>query len=191
MQTEVADMGGGFEGGDFDLDAGPRVSNDAIIKILVMLIWVVGLYVYEWVNIDSLTTRNNQIQAQVNALTEEANKLRPEVEKSKGLQKEGNDLERKITLVKELGALRLREIRAVDHLQNIIPERVWFSSFRFSQGKFQVEGVSANDQDLDKLLDGLRSYPTFQDVLLLRAVETKSKQGTMKSFSITSNLGGG
>ena len=193
--TEFGDMtfDDNFEGaaGGFDLGAEPTDSKDIVVKVLVMLIWGVGLYSYELYNIGNLEAEHAKQQATYNTLHNEVAKKRPEVEKAKGLQAENNELNKKIELVKDLGKLRLREIRAIDHLQNIVPERVWFNIIEFKDNTFSVEGVSANDAELDKLLKGIRSYSTFQDVLLAKAVEEKSKQGTLKKFTITSNLAGG
>lgn len=175
---------------NFDL-GGESSSKDTIIKIIVMLIWGIGLYSYEIYNIGNLETTNQKLTADVTRVSNEIARIKPEVEKAKGLQAENNELNKKIELVKELGKLRLREIRAIDHLQNIVPEKVWFNKIEFKDDRFFVEGISANDAELDKLLKGIRSFGTFQDVLLAKAVEQKTKQGTLKQFEITSNLAGG
>lgn len=187
-QTEISDVqfDEAFDP-DFD-DASGGGQRDMFVKIIVMVMWVGVLYGYEWYNIGQLTSSLQRVQQQEAQLVAEATALKPQVEKAKVLQKENEELNKKLSLVKDLGRLRLREIRAIDHIQNIVPEKVWLSSLKFKDDDFEVVGLSANDQELDKLLDGIRENPTFKDVLLSRAVEEKSKQGNVKAFVITSKL---
>jgi len=174
---------------DVGFDDSAKDQGGPLNKILLMLIWVVGLYVYEWYNIGNLTQQNTQLQAQIAKLDQEVGAIKPQIESAKKLQSANQELTKKLGLVRELGRLRLREIRAIDHLQNVIPERVFFSNIKFTDTTFEVTGQSANDQDLDRLLEGMRQNAVFVDVLLARSVEQKGPQGNTKSFLITSGLG--
>jgi Tfp pilus assembly protein PilN len=157
-------------------------------KIFFMLIGCVSLYFYEMYNIDQLTSANSAVNAQVQQLDQEIGSIKPKIESAKKLQNENEELNKKLKLVKDLGRLRLREIRAIDHIQNILPEKVWLTTMKFTETTFDVVGFSANDQELDRLLDGIRQHPTFVDVLLARSVDQKTAQGNVKSFNITSSL---
>lgn len=163
---------------------------NAFVKLAVMALATIGLITYEWYNIGQLQKEQASINTQLSAITAEIAQLQPQVEEAQKLQKEYLDFKNKINLIKDMGRVRLREIRAMDHLQNIIPEKAWFSRLAFEEGRFTAEGVAANDQVLDALLDGIRRHSAFKDVLLAKAIEQKTPQGTLKSFVITSNLGG-
>jgi Tfp pilus assembly protein PilN len=171
--------------------ARPRPGDGLFSKVGLILMWTICLYAYEWYNIGRLNSELAGLTSEATQLDVEIAKLKPQVEKSKVLQKENDELNSKVTLVKNMGRLRLREIRAIDHLQNIVPEKVWFNSFKFTEENFEVTGLSANDQELDVLLDGIRQNPTFQDVILSRSIEQKTAQGNVKSFLITSKLARG
>lgn len=185
-KTDVAD---GFdESFDTNFDEEGSGSGGTGKKIVLILVGSLILYAYEWYNIGSLNDESATIQASIAQLDQEINSIKPKIASAKKLQSENEELNKKLNLVRSLGRLRLREIRAIDHLQNIIPEKVWFNAVKFTDTTFEVTGLSANDQELDKLLDGIRENPTFVDVLLSRSIEQKSAQGNMKSFVITSSL---
>ena len=159
-----------------------------VVKVIIILIFPVLLYAYEWYNISQLETQAAAVQSQLTNIQNQVNALKPEADKAKLITQEYDAFRKKIELIKEIGKKRLREIRALDHLQNIIPEKAWFTTIKFEENRFTIEGVVANDQTLDALLEGIRRHPGFKDVLLAKAVEQKGDQGTLKSFVINSNM---
>ncbi len=166
-------------------------NSDVVAKIIAMLVWVVLLYGYEWYNVSQLTARANAAKAQLNKVNNDIQNLKPQIDAAKAITREYEAFKKKIELVKVIGQNRLREIRALDHLQNVIPEKSWFTLVKFENDQFQLEGVAANDQTLDTLLASVRRHSGFKDVLLSKAVESKNDQGTLKVFVINSNMTGG
>lgn len=188
----TATTSGGFDAGesiqfesDFDSAEGPNT----FVKLALIALATVGLVTYEWYNIGQLQSQMQTLNTELSSVTAEVAALQPKVEEAKLLRQEYLDFKNKIDLIKNIGRIRLREIRAMDHLQNVVPEKSWFSRISFENGRFIVEGVAANDQVLDALLAGIRKHTAFRDVLLAKAVEQKTPQGTLKSFVITANLG--
>lgn len=166
-------------------------NSDVVAKVLAMLIWVLVLYGYEWYNVGQLTAQAQQASTRLNSINTQIQQLQPQIQQAKAITAEYEAFKKKIELVKVIGQNRLREIRALDHLQNVIPEKSWFTLVKFEDNEFQLEGVAANDQTLDTLLASVRRHTGFKDVLLSKAVESKNDQGTLKVFVINSNMAGG
>lgn len=168
---------------------GVKLDKDMLVKLIVMALGVALLMLYENYNIGELQGRLNEVTNQNAAVVAELERGRPIAEKAKKLQKEIQELEQRIDLVKKLSRTRLREIKTVDYLQNIIPERVWFTSLNFTSGNLKIEGGAMSDDQLNKLIENMENSPLFKNVILMRAVEQKnSREGTVKMFLVTSQL---
>lgn len=185
-QTFVAD-----ESVQFTVESTETEGANPVVKVLVMLLWTVGLIVWEQYNIGQLDKQISSLSAQSQQITSDIAALQPDLAQAEKTNKDYAAFKNKVDLVKKLGRLRLREIRALDHLQNIIPEKAWFTNISFVEDKFLVEGVAANDQILDNLIEGIRRHTGFKDVLLAKAIEEKTGQGNLRIFLITSTMAGG
>jgi Tfp pilus assembly protein PilN len=177
----------------FDTKADGGVASSPagmLLKFLLMFMGAAGLMMYESYNIGELRTALQQAQAASTALSQELTEKKPMVAKARELQKQIQDLESRIQAIKDLSKVRLREIKAIDYLQNIIPEKVWFSLLEFDKGAVKVEGGTTSDDELNLFLEEMERKSIFSNVILLRAVEQKVKEGTIKVFNISATLSG-
>jgi Tfp pilus assembly protein PilN len=158
------------------------------IKFVVILGLTGGLMLYETFNVDNLRDQLASLNKINTDLQDQITKNQPIATKAKELQKKITDLEGRIKIIKDLSRTRLREIKALDYIQNVIPEKVWLESIDFSDDKVKIIGQSVADDQLNKFLESLDGKSYFQNVILLRAVETRTKEGTTKSFEIASSL---
>ena len=173
-----------------ELDEGANPARDALVKIMLILLGTVVVIVYEGYNISGLRDKLSQLNSEKTGLAQELEKKKPIAGKARELQKKILDLEGRIQGIKDLSMIRLREIRAVDYMQNVIPEKVWLTTLDFSQETLKIEGGTLADDELTKFIEALESKSYFKNVILLKAVEEKSDKGTVKVFTITSTLTG-
>jgi Tfp pilus assembly protein PilN len=176
---------------DTAFDAGtlesPRGAN-AFSKILFMGIFVVGAMIFESFNISQLQSQLSGLTTQKTTLLAEIDEKKPVAEKARTLQKEILDLEAKISGIRGLSKIRLREIKAIDYIQNVIPEKLWLTHLVFDGDQLKIEGASLSDNDLNKFTDSLDGKSYFRNVILLKSVEQKAKEGSLKIFEISSGL---
>ena len=175
----VGQEGGGGSGG---------ATKDTVVKIVVLLIWLAGLMAYESYNIGELDSKIAEKNSEKNKLAADIQMKKPIADKARDLQAQLEDLEARIKSIKDLSRIRLREIKAIDFVQNIIPERVWLSSLAINSDKVDFSGGAMSDENLNRFMEALESKSNFKNVILLKAVEQKSKEGTIKVFDITSSL---
>ena len=169
-------------------------SNDTksnAIKIILMIMWAGGLFAYQKFNISNLEEQLAGARAKATDLNRQIQQHQAEADQAKRMQKDIQELKRRIKIIKGLSKTRLREIKAIDYIQNNIPNKLWLSSLTFKDNKMKLLGSSMTDDQLNRFLDALeqnKSY--FQNVLLLKAVdESDGKMGTLKSFEISSDMG--
>lgn len=173
-----------------DQGGGSEAQKEALIKIMLMAVFSVILVFIENSNISDLkkeqfvyTSQLQEIQGKIAKLKEEAGKLAE-------FEKESKELEDKMKIMKALSKTRLKELKALDFLQTIMPERVWLSSLDYSNEKFSLKGLALTDDDLTDLIQSLDKSSFFTDVVLLQAREQTSKDGTLKVFEMTTTIEG-
>lgn len=170
--------------------------KDLIVKVFIMFAAMGLLMLYESYNIDQLKQKLSGLTTQNQNLAAEITRKKPAAEKAKALQKDIQDLEARIQVIKDLAKYRLRFIKALDYIQNIIPDKVWLARITIKEPKdssttdlgLNVEGTSLSDDQFNRFLDALASNSLFKNVIPIRAVDQASKQGTFKLFEITSEI---
>lgn len=169
-------------------DEGAKDPKTTALKVFCMLGALGLLIIYESYNIGQIRGQINDATALKNKLAKEIQEKKPIAEQARDLQKKIQDLEGRITSIKNLSKYRLREIKAIDFIQREIPERVWLTSLDFKDETIKIEGGSITDDELSKFLDSLDGKSYFRDVRLSKAIEEKRKDGTIKVFEILGNL---
>lgn len=165
--------------------------KDKVIKVLVMSLGVVALLIYENLNIDALTSQRNVYVAQNSQLTQELQKIEANAGQLEQLKKENEKLQEKLKILTGLSKSRLRELKALDNLQNFIPEGVWLETLDYDGEKVLLKGFATNDRDLNAFVDSLEQSTYFIDVILSKAIEQKKDSGAVKQFEINTALGDG
>lgn len=163
-------------------------SQSAFVKIIVMFITLGVLWGYETYNLSGLRGQLALLNKEKSKLAAELREKQPMAEKAKAMQKEIQDIEARVQSIKGLSKIRLREIKAIDYLQNVIPEKVWFTGLDFSDSSLKIDGGAISDEQLNRFVDALEGKSYFRNVIILRSVEQKAKDGTIKAFQISSSL---
>ncbi len=183
-------------GGDttyaISLDKGPQTEaqKEAVIKILLMSVFAIILVVIEHNIIDGLKKEHIVLSSQLEESKAKVAQLKLEADKQSEYEKEAKELDDKMKIIKTLSKTRLKELKALDFLQSIIPERVWLSSLEYHNDKFSLKGHAMTDDDLTDFIQSLDKSSFFNEVILLQAKEQTGKEGTLKVFEITASIEG-
>lgn len=160
-----------------------------LTNFALLLGGVILLYIYQTYNLSSLDEilRNkNRVLAETRHKVEGFKKESAEAKKD---QQKIQVIERKMEIIKELSRSRLIELKALDYLQTIIPDRVWFTKINYSDKDFSFEGFSLSDEDFNTFMARLERGGVFLNVVPIRFTEESSSQGKGKAFTVTCRLG--
>src|SRR5690606_32481725 len=109
-----------------------------------------------------------ELKARMAAVRNRANTLQAELQKRKAeasdvskSQVEIKELEAKIDIMKRLTKVRVRELKALDYLQTVIPDRVWLRTIDYRDDKVRFEGYAISDEDLSDFLNRLEGRNYF------------------------------
>lgn len=166
------------------------VRRQALIKASVILLFPVLLFVWEKLKINSLQSEKAQVQQRVDAIEAEKasfGSAAPRVEKANMLKEK---IEKQIKVIRELAKNRLREVKALDQLQSVLPSGTWLTDVNMEGGKITLEGFALNEGSLTELLTALNSNVFFSMVQPKgTSLQTDAALGSITKFSIEFRVG--
>jgi Tfp pilus assembly protein PilN len=186
--STVADQSSGSGGSD--------QVREALIKVAMIILFTLGLMIYESQNLRSLTEEAAQARDQVTRLTTENAAKLAEVAKFKDVEVQAKELEDKLKILKLLSKLRLREVKTLDFMQTSIPEKVWLKSIsyesdkmRMEAGHFQFTGNAVATEELTEFVRRLEDSAYLMDVIVIKNQEVAvSKSNSVREFLFTAEV---
>lgn len=182
-------------------DAGASsVSSDnlreGIVKIAFVLLFTLGLMLYENQNIRSLNEEQARLQAQSTQMLAQNAAKEADVLKVKDIEIQAKELEDKLKILKLLSKLRLREVKTLDFMQSSIPEKVWLKAINYESdkvrveaGHFQFSGNSVGTEELTEFVKRLDDSAYLMDVIVVKNQEVPvNKSTTMREFLFTAEV---
>jgi len=164
-----------------------------IIKIAICFMFVIGLFVYESINIPKLKNQLEEENKSLMQLTEYNNKAAMAVAEIKKQQEHKALIEKQIASLDGLSKVRLKYIKVLDLIQSHLPDKIWFSSLKTRDNLLEVTGTAFSENDITNFLDGMGKSIFFSDVSMLSSEDVIGKdpnQKKLKKFTINFTLEG-
>jgi len=162
-----------------------------IIRVVVLLMAPAVLIYIETAKIRQLTAQLVQVNSEMSTLQAAVTQKEAKLAENGDLQAKAKELANKLQILMKLSKLRLREVKALDYIQSVIPEKVWLTDLKIANAKLELKGAALTDDELTLFVKGLENSAFFTNVLLVQAQEQKSAQGTFRQFEINSSVEGG
>lgn len=176
---------------DFD-DAKPINPIVLLVKVIIMLMFIIGLFVYESINIPKLQNQLEQENMKLQQLTEYNNKAALAVAEIKKQQEHKNLIERQIASLDGLSKVRLKYIRVLDLIQTNLPEKLWFTSLKSKDNTLEVSGLAFSEDEITNFLNVMGKSIYFSDVSMLSSEDViagrDANQRKFKKFNINFTL---
>ena len=148
-----------------------------IVNLTLCIGGILALYFYQSFNLSELKAEITTKSVQLSTLRENVVKLKEKSEGVKSAQIKLRDIEKRMEVMKSLSKSRLEPLKALDYLQTIIPDRVWFEKVVYSKKSFTFEGFALSDDDFNTFMSRLENGGVFVDIVPVRFVEDGAKQG--------------
>jgi Tfp pilus assembly protein PilN len=136
-------------------------------KAVVILVFPLLLFAYEYSNISALKTQLDTIDTEAKAI--EAKKAAfgdaaPKVDKFKKMQRK---IDRQMVVIKMLAKNRLTDVKALDAIQELTPNQVWFESLTIDNGIVSAKGYATSNSELQPFYNRISSSPLFSNFNLV------------------------
>lgn len=183
--ASAAAAGSGFGGGGDMFLAAEDMRKEALKRILVILIPTVGLYLYETQNIPGKQAELSSKQQVLTELQSYNEKQAASVAEIKKFKEDEAIIEARISALDKISKDRDREIRVMDLLQGVIPEKAWLTRIQLNPEKVVIQGMAVSDYEVSQFLEALTKSVFLMDVNLVSSAEAVIDGVNLKKFEIS------
>lgn len=166
------------------------VRRQAAIKVAIILLFPTLMFIWEKLRLNSLQSDQVQIQQKVTAVEAERasfGSTAPRVAKANKLKEK---MTKEIKIIRELARNRLREVKALDQLQTILPDKTWISAIKIEGSKITLDGYALNESAITELMTALNTNAFFSGVQPKGQVqETNKILGQVTKFGFEFRVG--
>ena len=189
LSTQVggasAAAGSGFGGGGDMFLAAEDMRKEALKRILVILIPTIGLYIYQTQNIPGKQAELSSKQQVLTELQSYNEKQAASVAEIKKFKEDEAIIEARISALDKISKDRSREIRVLDLLQGVIPEKAWLTRIQLNPEKVIIQGMAVSDYEVSQFLESLTKSVFLMDVNLVSSAESVVDGVNLKKFEIS------
>lgn len=161
-----------------------EVRKDAFKKLVLLLVGPLALYIYENQNVPAklqILDAKNQTLSQLQSYNE---KQAASVAEIKQFKEDEALIETRISALEKIAKDRHKEIRVLDLLQTIIPEKAWLTKVEINPEKINIEGMALTDYEVSTFLDSLTKSAFLLDVNLVSSSEFSQDGVNLKKYEI-------
>lgn len=157
----------GFEpvgGAGLDI-ASVDLQKQAGKKLALILLFPALLMAYEKFNVSGIESETEAIQRQAQSIQAENAQYGDIGPRVAQYTKEKEKIMRELNVVKGLTEPRLRELKALDQLQSLVPQATWLKKFTMKGNSVVMTGYSTSSERISELIGALDNSPFFSEVI--------------------------
>jgi hypothetical protein len=169
---------------DLGLDGEEASGNpvEAVIKVVLMIAVIGGLFYHESTNIPRLQADLEEENRKLQELVAYNDKAAASVAEIKKLKDHKALIEKQIESLDGLSKVRLKYIRALDLIQTNMPEKMWLLDLETKENILSASGVSFSEAEITQFLDVMGRSVYFSDVSMLSSEDLVSRDGDNRKF---------
>lgn len=181
--VKKADIKGGMESSS---GGGIAISQQAnsVIKLILILAPVLGLYVYEKFDIGAKTERMQAVKTEHTQLTTELQKVGSVDDIVRQVNEQKKELDDKFSVMRQIFGLRSQKLQSLTALQTHIPQSCWMKKLTFKDSNVTVEGYSMALEDAQVYSTLLAQERNLFDSVVSKGI-TSEKVADMDLFKFT------
>jgi len=138
-----------------------------------------------------LTSEVEARQVQIDNKKSEIARLAKVIKEVKDFEKRQKDLRAKLDVLEKLKNSRGGPLYLLDELYRAMPEKVWLTGFKESNGKAQIKGVAANEEDVAMFMRNLEQSDLYNGVDLKVTKQKVQDKIKFHEFDISCNTKSG
>ncbi len=162
-----------------------QIRKEAMKRLVLLLVGPLALYIYENQNVPAKVAdlnAKNQVLAELQSYN---SKQAASVAEIKKFKEDEALIEARISALEKISKDRQREIRVMELLQTVIPEKAWLTRVQISPEKVNIQGLALSDYEVSTFLEALTKSAFLMDVILLNSSEVVQDGVTLKKFEIS------
>ncbi|XGC81563.1 PilN domain-containing protein [Bdellovibrio bacteriovorus] len=162
-----------------------EVRKEALKRLVIILLGPLALFVYENQNVPAKVAELNAKQQMLAELQNYNSRQAASVAEIKKFKEDEALIEARISALEKIAKDRQREIRVLDLLQTVIPEKAWLTRVQVNPDKVNVQGLALSDFEVSQFLEALTKSVFLMDVNLVSSSEITQDGVVLKKFEIS------
>jgi Tfp pilus assembly protein PilN len=175
----------GMGGGGDSLELDSEVRKEGLKRLLIILLPAIALFAYEQQNIPDKSARLGRMTAEFNEAQNFNSKAEASVAEIKKFKEDEAIIQSRITALQKIAKDRHREIRVMDLMQSVIPEKSWLTRVNIQPDKVSITGLALTDYEVSTFMEALTKSAFLMDVNLVSSTEILQEGVSLKKFEIT------
>ena len=178
-------------GGDGGVAASTEESQaqaKGLLNLVIIALAPIGLFAYQSVTIpekEALVAARQQSLTELQAFNSKAEKAVGEIKKFK---EDEILIQKRISYLEQLNKNKMREVKALDLIQQKIPQKVWLNTLKVDRGVIQIDGTSMSDFEISQFSSDLSKSIYFSNVELLGANEIDFRGTKVRKFELRCSM---
>ena len=162
-----------------------------IKNFFVMILGILGLFIYEQFNIPNLKEQQVKLQAQLNELTsfnQKKEALKTEIEK---YENDRVRLNRQTDFLQKIQKERTLTVEFLTKIRQLIPANVWIVSIKIDGRTIEIKGEADSEREINEFNLKLASLPFLKDVIVQSiemSQQTPDTKIATKNFSMRASF---
>ncbi len=169
------------------LDSGipEEIRKEGLKRLLIVLLFPMALYAYEMQNLPSIRGEYGRKTRELSELQQFNAKAAGSVAEIKKFKEDEEKLQTRIAALEKLSRDRQKEIKLLDLIQQVTPDKAWLTRVEMSGVKLMITGLAYSDYDVSNLMEGLAKSAFLVDVNLVSSSEQLVDGANLKRFEIS------
>ena len=163
-----------------------KVLFSTFLRLVLCGVGTIALMQVERRNIEKLNIQKQSAHNEYNQLKGVMEDLKKQVEGFASLKERSKEFTNKLGIMEGMVQKRLKVIRGLDQIQDVIPKNIWLERVNFNGDHLVLEGFSMTNRQVQGFIESMESTNIFSRVVL----DKLSEQGAsrQKRFSIDVTL---
>jgi Tfp pilus assembly protein PilN len=166
--------------------SGPR---GVIAKIVLILLAPLAIYIWERYNLQTIDDQIAVVAGTVAKLQAEKAKYGDTGPRVETYTKEKQKVDHQLDIIRAIAKNRLREVKSLDALQSLIPQRTWLKKISIEDNLMKMEGYTAADDGVTDLMRALENSAYFSNVEPKDTSLETLPIGPVKKFNLELHIG--
>ena len=156
--------------------------------VFIILICVAGAYFFSNFAKGKTEGAIAKIRATNDKIMSEIEMKKNQIKDVEVFKGQSEEFFRKIQAIRLLSKTRLIELKALDLIQSITPDKVWFNKIRYSDFSFNFQGNAISRDDFDILVAELKNSNFFVQVVPSKITKSSSQNRNLWDFILDAEL---
>lgn len=173
---------------DGDVNYTPaELQKQGLLRLVILVVLPLALWYYEGQTIPEYAKKKNELAATLEGHRNFNARQARAVQNIKRVKEDEAKLQTRIATLERISKDRYREIKVLDLVQQVIPEKVWLTRLEMNNGKVQLSGYAMSDFEISGFLEVLTKSVYFTEVILQNSSEQTFDNLNLRKFEIVAS----